>query len=79
MRTGISYIPVQYSGVMLALSLKLYFDDSDEEDTASASMSHNQRVQPQNISSNGSAPSTTLRYLAFAISILKLFYFCSLL
>ncbi|CAO2832121.1 unnamed protein product [Amaranthus hypochondriacus] len=38
-----------------------YFnEDSDEEDTASASMSHNQRVQPQNISSNGSAPSTTL-------------------
>ncbi|XP_057546298.1 uncharacterized protein LOC130825202 isoform X2 [Amaranthus tricolor] len=38
-----------------------YFnDDSDEEDTASASMLHNQRAQVHPVSSNGSAPSTTL-------------------
>lgn len=37
-----------------------YFnEDSDEEDTASASMSHNRRVQAHPISSNGSDPSCT--------------------
>ncbi|KNA15844.1 hypothetical protein SOVF_094540 [Spinacia oleracea] len=37
-----------------------YFnEDSDEEDTASASMSHNRRVQAHPVSSNGSAPSCT--------------------
>lgn len=35
-----------------------YFnEDSDEEDTASASISHNRRVQAHPVSSNGSAPS----------------------
>ena len=62
MMTGICYSSVLYlrSGTWLFL-LNPRFNDSDEEDTASASMLHNQRAQVHPVSSNGSAPSTTLR------------------
>lgn len=75
MRKGECFLPIFIASGSLPRALwpiatKLPLLNSDEEDSASASMSRDNRSRVQSVVSNGSAPShPSLRYFIFLLTV----------